>query len=126
MAAWSIIGKDITITILKFLRTTKVLKQLNATNIALIPKVSVPDYANQLWPIAYRNVLYKVISKMICDIIKSVIQHIVADNQSAFVQGRSMLHYVLICHDILRHYNRRTSPRYLMKIDLKKAYYMVS
>ncbi|WMV57204.1 hypothetical protein MTR67_050589 [Solanum verrucosum] len=38
-----------------------------------------------------------------------------------------MMHNVLICHDLLRHYSRKNvSPRCLMKIDLKKAYDMVS
>lgn len=37
-----------------------------------------------------------------------------------------MLHNVLIFHDQLRHYNRKTTPRCLMKIDLRKAYDMVS
>lgn len=30
-----------------------------------------------------------------------------------------------MCHDLLRHYNRKTSPRCLTKIDLRKAYDMV-
>ncbi|KAK6781939.1 hypothetical protein RDI58_019735 [Solanum bulbocastanum] len=38
-----------------------------------------------------------------------------------------MMHNVLICHDLLRHYNRKNvSPRCLMKIYLKKAYDIVS
>lgn len=41
------------------------------------------------------------------------------------MQGRSLIHNVLICHDLLRHYNRKTSPRCLMKIDLKKTYDIV-
>lgn len=36
------------------------------------------------------------------------------------------MHNVLVGHDILRHYNRKTSPRCRMKIDLRKAYDMVS
>lgn len=32
---------------------------------------------------------------------------------------------VLIFHDLLRHYNRKISPRCMMKIDLRKAYDMV-
>ncbi|XP_075086065.1 secreted RxLR effector protein 78-like [Nicotiana tabacum] len=63
---------------------------------------------------------------MICTRLKPAVSHIVADNQSAFVQGRSMMHNVLICHDLLKHYNRKTTPRCLMKIDLRKAYDMVS
>lgn len=37
-----------------------------------------------------------------------------------------MLHNVLICHDLLRHYNRKASPRRLLKINLRNAYDMVS
>lgn len=41
-AAWSIVGKDITNAVLQSLRNGKLLKQMNATMIALIPKVKVP------------------------------------------------------------------------------------
>lgn len=37
-----------------------------------------------------------------------------------------MVHNVLIYHDLLRNYGRKTTSRCLMKIDLKKAYDMVS
>ncbi|XP_060210448.1 uncharacterized protein LOC132637368 [Lycium barbarum] len=125
-AAWEIIGKDVIEAVLDFFRNDKLLKQLNTTNIALIPKIPGPEFASQFRPISCCNVLYKCITKMICMRLKSVVDHFVADNQSAFVQGRFMLHNVLICHDLLRHYNRQTTPRCLMKIDLRKAYDMVS
>lgn len=63
---------------------------------------------------------------MICTRLKTVVNHLVAENQAIFMQGRSMIQNVLICHDLLRHYKRKTSPRCLLKIDLKKAYDMVS
>lgn len=63
---------------------------------------------------------------MICSRLKDAVNELAADNQSAFVPGRSILHNVLICHDLLRHYNMKTTPRCLMKIDLRKAYDMVS
>lgn len=65
-------------------------------------------------------------SKMIYMRLKKAITHVVADNRAAFVEGRSLTHNVLICHDLLRHYNRKTSPRCLVKINLRKAYDMVS
>ncbi|WMV18664.1 hypothetical protein MTR67_012049 [Solanum verrucosum] len=38
-----------------------------------------------------------------------------------------MMNNVLLCHELLRHYNRKNaSPRCLMKINLRKAYDMVS
>nr|XP_018631977.1 uncharacterized protein LOC108947926 [Nicotiana tomentosiformis] len=125
-AAWRVIGKDITEAVLEFFQTGQLLKQINVTNIALIPKVTNPENASQFRPIACCNVIYKVISKMICLKLKQGVSQIVAENQAAFIQGRTMVHNVLICHDILRHYNRKTTHRCLMKIDLRKAYDMVS
>jgi len=126
-SAWPIVGEDVTNAVLEFFQNSKILRQINSTSIALIPKIDKPEFASQFRPISCCNVIYKCISKLICSRLKSAISIIVAENQSAFVQGRSMMHNVLICHDILRHYNRKNaSPRCLMKIDLKKAYDMVS
>lgn len=39
------------------------------------------------------------------------------------MEGRSILHNILVCEDLIRLYNRKgVSPRCMMKIDLKKAY----
>lgn len=94
--------------------------------IALIPKILVPQNASQHRPISCCNVLYKTISKSICLRLKEVFGSLVAENQAAFVKGRSLVHNVLIFHDLLRHYNRKTSPRCMIKIDFRKAYDLVS
>lgn len=36
------------------------------------------------------------------------------------------MHNVLVFHDLLRHYERNTTPRCMMKKDLRKAYDMVT
>ncbi|XP_015159339.1 uncharacterized protein [Solanum tuberosum] len=126
-AAWSLVGEDVTNAVQEFFQNSKILRQINSTSITLNPKIEVPEVASQYRPISYSNVIYKCISKLICSRLKIVVSHIVAKNQSAFVQGRSMMHNLLICHDLLRHYNRKNvSPRSFMKIDLRKAYDMVS
>lgn len=63
---------------------------------------------------------------MICIRLRKVISIIVEENQEVFVQGRLLVHNILIFHDLLRHYNRKTSSRCLIKIDRRKAYDMVS
>ncbi|XP_016570787.2 uncharacterized protein LOC107868618 [Capsicum annuum] len=125
-AAWSIVGPDGTQAVLEYLGNGRLLNQMNATIIFLIPKVEAPVLASQFRPIACCNVIYKCISKMICARLRKVIAVIVANNQAVFIEGRSLIHNVLICHDLLRHCKRKTTPRCLMKIDLKKAYDMVS
>ncbi|XP_019237733.1 PREDICTED: uncharacterized protein LOC109217895 [Nicotiana attenuata] len=124
--AWSIIGKDVTAAILEFMENGKLLRQVNSTVISLIPKVLVPEFASQFRPISCCNVIYKCISKMLCKRLKRAVSILVAENQATFVEGRSLIHNILICHDLLRHYNRKTTPRCLMKIDLRKAYDMIN
>ncbi|XP_070041537.1 uncharacterized protein [Nicotiana tomentosiformis] len=43
LKAWSIVGDDMTEVVLEFLSNGKLLQQLNATMISLIPKVEVPQ-----------------------------------------------------------------------------------
>ncbi|XP_060200517.1 uncharacterized protein LOC132628768 [Lycium barbarum] len=102
------------------------LKQLNATMISIIPKVAKPEFASQYRPISCCNVLYKCIFKMLCVRLTVILPSIVRDTQATFVKGRSLVHNVLMCHDILRCYNRKnSSARCLMTIDLRKSYDMV-
>lgn len=70
--------------------------------------------------------IYKVISKLLCSRLKKVLPYLVNQTPAAFVKGSSLVHNVLICHDRLRHYKRKTTPMCMMKIDLRKAYDMVS
>lgn len=112
--------------VLQLLSNREQLKQINFTIISLILKVPNHQYASQFRPISCCNVLYKPMSKVICVRLGKPISHLVAENQAGFVAGRSLVHGILICHDLLRHYNRKTSPRCLMKIDLRKAYDMLN
>ncbi|XP_019262934.1 PREDICTED: uncharacterized protein LOC109240719 [Nicotiana attenuata] len=124
--AWNIIGNDVTAAILEFMENGKLLRKVNSTVISLIPKVLVPEFASQFRPISCCNVIYKCISKMMCKRLKKAVSILVAENHVAFVEGRFFIHNVLIYHDLLRHYNRKTSPRCLMKIHLRKAYDMIN
>nr|XP_009763851.1 PREDICTED: uncharacterized protein LOC104215693 [Nicotiana sylvestris] len=66
------------------------------------------------------------ISKLIRKRLRKAITPLVAENQAAFAEGRSQVHNILICHDLLGHNNSKTTPRCLMKIDIRNASDMVS
>lgn len=113
--------------VLDFFRTGNLLKQLNATNLCLIPKVEQPESVTQFRPIACCNVLYKVISKLLCTRLKMVLPDLIDLAQSAFVEQRCIMHDILICQDILNQYKRKSQPaRCTLKVDLRKAYDSVS
>ncbi|XP_059291954.1 uncharacterized protein LOC132045381 [Lycium ferocissimum] len=81
------------------------------------------DIVGDFRPISCCNTTCKVISNMLCFRLKEVLPDIIADNQSAFVTGRTIVQNVLICRDLVRLYSRKnTTSSCLIKIDLRKAY----
>ncbi|XP_074305781.1 uncharacterized protein LOC141641002 [Silene latifolia] len=121
--AYEVVGNDLIEAVQEFFNSGKMLKQVNATTLTLIPKKVRPESVADFRPIACCNVIYKVISKVICNRLARVLPSIVSENQSAFIKGRDIVDNILICQDLVRLYKRKScSPRCLMKIDLKKAY----
>lgn len=57
-ASWNIIGEDITNAILEFFKSGQLLKEINHTVMALLPKVSTPYKVTDFRPISCCNVLY--------------------------------------------------------------------
>ncbi|VFR00991.1 unnamed protein product [Cuscuta campestris] len=124
---WRKVGGLVTQAIQEFFIKEDTIKQINATNLVVIPKCEDPKSPTDLRPIACCNVIYKVIAKIICNRLKKVLPSIINLNQGAFVEGRELVHNVLLCQELARGYNRKNiSPRCLMKLDLQKAYGNVS
>ncbi|KAL2224767.1 UNVERIFIED_CONTAM: hypothetical protein Sindi_3018400 [Sesamum indicum] len=63
-AAWPVVGTEVTRAVLNFFTTGKLLKQVNSTLLALIPKVHNPMTVGDFRPISCCNVLYKIIAKL--------------------------------------------------------------
>ena len=103
------------------------LREINCTNIALVPKVPNPGSMHDYRPISCCNTIYKCISKIIAARIKQCIPDIISPSQSAFVQGRSIADNVLIIQDLMLNYHRDMGPpRCALKVDIMKAYDTVS
>ncbi|GKD00740.1 hypothetical protein Tco_1171014, partial [Tanacetum coccineum] len=121
--AWDIVGNDVMLAVREFFINGKLLKELNHTIIALIPKVSSPARVNDFRPISCCNVLFKSVSKIIANRIKSSLKGLISPNQSAFVSGRSISDNILLTQELMHNYHlNHGSPRYAFKVDIQKAY----
>ncbi|GKA84753.1 reverse transcriptase domain-containing protein [Tanacetum coccineum] len=121
--AWDIIVEDVTKAIQEFFVNGCLLKELNHTIIALIPKVKSPSCINDYRPISCCNVMFKCITKIIANRIKESLKILVSPNQSAFVPGRRISDNILLTQEIMYNYHLdRGSPRCAFKVDIQKAY----
>lgn len=96
------------------------------TSITLIPKVKSPSHMSDYMPISCCSVIYKCITKFLSEKLRLVLPHLVSETQGAFVFGRSILHNILLCQDIIKMYKSSQKQKCcMMKIDMHKAYYSV-
>jgi hypothetical protein len=78
-----------------------------------------------LRPISLCNVLYKMISKLLANRLKGLLDKCVSEEQSAFIEGRSILDNALIAIEVIHALKRKTRGRrgeLALKIDISKAY----
>ncbi|KAL0402263.1 UNVERIFIED_CONTAM: hypothetical protein Slati_4256200 [Sesamum latifolium] len=71
-AAWSVIGEDITLVVQEFFRTGRMLKQLNATLLTLVPKVQQLLEVSAFRPIACCNAFYIIITTVLVARLKKL------------------------------------------------------
>ncbi|KAL0282464.1 UNVERIFIED_CONTAM: putative mitochondrial protein [Sesamum radiatum] len=122
-AAWPVIGEEMIKAIMEFFTTGRLLKQVNTTILALIPKVRAPSTVSDFRPISCCNVLYKVITKIIVQRLRLVLDKLISPSQNAFVPGRSIGDNILLAQELFAGYNRQGLPmRCALKVDLRKAY----
>ncbi|KAL2235680.1 UNVERIFIED_CONTAM: hypothetical protein Sindi_1300200 [Sesamum indicum] len=93
-AAWPVVGQEVTKAVLEFFCIGKLLKQVNSTLLALIPKR-----------------------------LSVVLDKIISPCQGAFILGRSIGDNILLAQELLTGYDQvRLPPRCTLKVDIRKAY----
>ncbi|KAL5558507.1 hypothetical protein UlMin_034718 [Ulmus minor] len=124
---WSVVGEEVTMACLGFTNRGLPLGSINETIITLIPKIKNPTRITEFRPISLCNVLYKIISKMLANRLRKVMDNIISEEQSAFIPGRLISDNAIIGFECLHAIKRRkTKKNYMaLKLDMEKAYDMV-
>ena len=122
---WPDIGMDINEAVLSSLNSSSLLKSINHTFISLIPKVKNPERVTEFRPIILCNLIYKIISKVIANRLKPLLNSIISETQSAFIASRLITDNVLIAFELLHHMKTGCLGKIgfmSLKLNMSKAY----
>lgn len=122
---WSIVGDDVVKMVSKFFQDGVIPGALNDTNIVLIPKKKNPVELGELRPISLCNVLMKVVTKVLANRLKGMLDVVVSDTQSAFIPGRLISDNIMVAYEVMHYLKRKKVGKdgYMaLKLDMSKAY----
>jgi hypothetical protein len=105
---WDRYGDDIFVAAKDWLDRGYFPSSLNETNVWLIPKCEHPSSIKDMRPISLCNVLYKMVSKLLANRLKQVLENCVSEEQSAFIEGRSIFDNALIAIEVIHAFKRKT------------------
>eukprot|EP00253_Pinus_taeda_P027470 PITA_27470 len=121
-ACWPTIKSEIWEVVEDSRRSSTILKSLNSTFLALIPKEENAHIPDNFRPIALCNVIYKIISKVIANRFKHILPNLISEEQSGYIEGRQILDNILLAQEMVHTLQTRKKAGMLMQLDLSKAF----
>ncbi|XP_031120628.1 uncharacterized protein LOC116023758 [Ipomoea triloba] len=125
---WSEVGHSLTNMVNQALVSGMVNNSLLTAFITLIPKKEVLETAADFRPITLLNVAFKVISKVLVNRLRPIMQNLIGPHQNSFLPGRSTMDNVILTQEVVHTMSSKKGKKGFMivKVDLHKAYDSVS
>lgn len=119
------IGNDVVQVIRQFFENVVMLDHMNDTNLVVIPKKNYPTSLSSLRPISLCNVTMKIITKVIANRLKGVLDFVISDPQTAILPGRLISDNSMVSFEIMHYLKCKKFGKegYMpLKLDMSKAY----
>jgi hypothetical protein len=125
-ACWEVVKHDVYRVVEDSRQSTSILKVLNATMITLIPKENEARTPDRYKPIALCNVVYKIISKVIANILKPILPTLISQEEAGFVEGRQIMDNIIHAHELIHTLKIQRRGGMIIQLDLAKSYDKIS
>ena len=119
---WSVVEKDVMALFDHFHRSLEFERSLNASFLSLIPKKNNALNIKDFRPISLVDSVYKLLSKVLANRLRRVLDKLISESQNAFVGGRQILDSVLIANECLDSRLKCHTLGVVCKLDIEKAY----
>ncbi|KAL9691023.1 hypothetical protein QQ045_011440 [Rhodiola kirilowii] len=123
--SWRLVRSKVSRNILQMLNEGRLEDGLNKTLITLIPKVKEPERIEEFRPISLCNVVAKIVTKMLANMLKPILPSIISENQSAFLPGKLIFDNIIAAHELIHYIRTRGDQKrgyFALKLDISKAY----
>ncbi|XP_065629740.1 uncharacterized protein LOC136067578 [Quercus suber] len=121
---WDIVGDQLVFAVQSFFLKGWLLKDFNKTFISLIPKKKGAHNFNHFRLIGLCNMSYKVISKIIVNRLRPLLDKMVDPAQVAFVPNRWINENMVLAHEVVHSFKHTGKKKGFLgiKLDFQKAY----
>ena len=121
---WNVMKMNVLHFLDEFHANGRFRKGNNASFLTLIPKVRDPQNLNDYRPISLIGCIYKIVSKILTRRLKKkkVMTTIIDERQSAFIEGRHLLHSVVVANKAFDEAKMGRKSCLVFKVDYEKAY----
>lgn len=115
---WHILGQDLVDALECSRRLGRILKEVNNTLISLIPKKENALNLGDFRPISLCNTVYKILSKVMMNRMKPLMESTISEKQIGFVAGRSILDGAIIGQEEIQTLQSTKRPGMMIKVDI--------
>lgn len=103
---WDDIENSLFIFIQQFFSTTCMHTAWGKTFVSLIPKTVHPKKVLDFCPISLCNVSYKVVTKILANLLKPILDGLIGREQSGFIVGRTLLDDIIDVQEMVHYINQ--------------------
>lgn len=118
---WENMKREILMMMNELHSKERFVKGMNPSFIVLVPKKEGRQSIDDFRPISLIGCLYKIISKTLARRLSKVLESLISETQSAFIDGRQILDGIVVLNEIVGEAKKKKLSLVIFKVDFEKA-----